>query len=1320
MAARPPLPFGLGRDPTCAPHRCLFPGTPLPAPGTPLHDQVAQRLSQLFQTFFSTSLRYLGVSEVLDWVESSGTIDAWILTGLEQGRLPDEVGNKKNLEFGREAIKSVIKNALDAEDEAWATSLRETGFSSSVSMVYEGIVAQLKPSKSAPLPCLHTLLTPTGLTMLKSAPLKSAFPICPPRSPPSCSPLLAAIRSLVTSGALTGAVWKTPTVWRAAIRKAFAAYHTLLREIAEELVSARSFAKEFYIFLENISQPIQLLQLIADDFEAEFGVRATRGLLGVGDAGGSNLIAVLDFCASKKPSELLARVKQRVAEKQEREKRLKEVEAKRARLKELDAKIRVLLLEYRNKGSSAAASALAAEVVAAGGGKEEIDARVDEIAQEAAVRLQKELEATLDERDAIKADVEELQLREEEDERQRKKDRAEKEKALAAVGVKVEGGRLKATPVPPSKERDEAEKQLAAALAAEKRQNGEAGEEEEAVRFVVGSSKDLLPHLPPSDPFATNAPRALSPVIASAKGKGKAPQQATKSRGAHRYAPRPPTNRYTRLRDFSPAPPSNTSRPGTPVSSCASSPAPSASSAPASRRTSRKRAPPSNSSSTSPSQSRRTGPRPGGGSRLRPSSVSPSPSPSPGRDRFNVNSSMAPLARDEDDCEACSTCPACAEEHRRAQEMIDQTHRRRNEQKKELRRDFGLVGGTRNGRQIEVEVEVRVEMEEEEEEVEQMREEHESQPMSRDGSGETFDSMPELTDLPHASSAAPPPLPPPPAPASAAATNMGTSRSTDPHLAQLIPVSESLPHAQAAKPSTAPQPVEEEEEDVDDPPEVALEPVDPPQHPLTETTNTAANPVDGSSSSKKKKKKKKKPASKQQQQATTIPPPLDSLHAASAQQAQGLTPLSRYPPPKCCPPHHCTGVGPNYSVWPELDSLLYETCLAGFKYELIGALPSALFLVRNRMAENYLLAGGRMTTETGEPKEMDTYLAQAEQRGLWHSVNYPEVQAWGQRVLAISLQKLVDVLRATLGDICICKMSQHLDILREAKHRLSSCEQLDRQIPIDLPEMDHQAVMKWCHAQLREQKLSGPEWQSLSRQYLVQDFLLSFSDAFDAAMDRLVLRDPLLLAEDISTLLEWQGGVRTFETALRLGAKDREGIVVEFGTGQEILEGTEQGVVERRPLQSWGRLLELSAEARRMGTPFSRDLAEQEKQRGNEFFAAGEHEKAIVSFSTASIIVGYSEPTYSSNAAAARMKLGTAAQYSEAICDCTLALFCDPRNIKALYRRGMALALTGHWKAAFADLKHLDRIAPECQPAKEALAWANERYAALQASKAVK
>lgn len=151
-SSRPPLPFGLGRDPVCPKHRCLSPDQPLPKPGSPLHDQVAAALAHLFQSFFNTSLRYLGCAEILDWLDSSGTVDAWILSGLEQGRRPDEIADEKNLDFGKEAFRQVVQNALEAEDEAWATSLRETAFSSSVSMVYEGVIAQVRrPRLTSPV-----------------------------------------------------------------------------------------------------------------------------------------------------------------------------------------------------------------------------------------------------------------------------------------------------------------------------------------------------------------------------------------------------------------------------------------------------------------------------------------------------------------------------------------------------------------------------------------------------------------------------------------------------------------------------------------------------------------------------------------------------------------------------------------------------------------------------------------------------------------------------------------------------------------------------------------------------------------------------------------------------------------------------------------------------------------------------------------------------------------------------------------------------------------------------------------------------------------
>lgn len=181
------LPFGLQRTPACSPSRCLQPDEPLPL-GTPLADQVAHALSvsvlpgavlsmlrrtvacerelervqltwvatvpqALFSTFYATSLRYLGVSEILDWLEMSATVDAFILTGLEQGRLPAEIACSKNLEVGRGAFRSVIKGALEQDDEAWATSLREVGFSSGLSMAYEGIISQVSWSRRSQCAC---------------------------------------------------------------------------------------------------------------------------------------------------------------------------------------------------------------------------------------------------------------------------------------------------------------------------------------------------------------------------------------------------------------------------------------------------------------------------------------------------------------------------------------------------------------------------------------------------------------------------------------------------------------------------------------------------------------------------------------------------------------------------------------------------------------------------------------------------------------------------------------------------------------------------------------------------------------------------------------------------------------------------------------------------------------------------------------------------------------------------------------------------------------------------------------------------------------
>lgn len=392
------------------------------------------------------------------------------------------------------------------------------------------------------MPCLHTLLTPTGLNLLKSAPLMSAFPVTPPRAPPSPAPLLASIRSLIQSGSLSGPAWKSTATWRAQIRKAFAAYHALLKDVAEELVTARSFAEEFHLFLDQIAQPIQLLQLIADDFESEFGPGATRGLLGVGEAGGDNLISVMDFCAARKPSELIARVKQRVAEKQERERRTKLLDKLKVELKELDVRIRGLLLEYRSASGtgsapgdkSKVADASAAETTTttaeaeAASTQPDLDGAVGEKAERSShsIQLQQELEAALDERDRVKAELEDLRATEEADEVARKKRALAEKKGLTMVPPPARSGGGDDGPEPG-------------------REGGEGAPREEEAGFKLGSSRDLLAvpgqlaasrggegqihgDAPLVDPFSTSAPRAVSPAAGSAKGKAKAITQAGK------------------------------------------------------------------------------------------------------------------------------------------------------------------------------------------------------------------------------------------------------------------------------------------------------------------------------------------------------------------------------------------------------------------------------------------------------------------------------------------------------------------------------------------------------------------------------------------------------------------------------------------------------------------------------------------------------------------------------------------------------------------------------------------------------------------------
>jgi hypothetical protein len=115
-------------------------------------------------------------------------------------------------------------------------------------------------------------------------------------------------------------------------------------------------------------------------------------------------------------------------------------------------------------------------------------------------------------------------------------------------------------------------------------------------------------------------------------------------------------------------------------------------------------------------------------------------------------------------------------------------------------------------------------------------------------------------------------------------------------------------------------------------------------------------------------------------------------------------PLSNIPPSLACPPDRCSG---DVLLLPSLglDSLLYQVCLEGFRYELIDSLIDPLIYIRDSLAKEYLLLGGKMK---GDEVRVNSFLKSVE-KTLWER-RYPKIVEFTQATLALSLQKLMEVL----------------------------------------------------------------------------------------------------------------------------------------------------------------------------------------------------------------------------------------------------------------------------------------------------------------------
>ncbi|KAF9289434.1 hypothetical protein BGZ68_009343 [Mortierella alpina] len=115
--------------------------------------------------------------------------------------------------------------------------------------------------------------------------------------------------------------------------------------------------------------------------------------------------------------------------------------------------------------------------------------------------------------------------------------------------------------------------------------------------------------------------------------------------------------------------------------------------------------------------------------------------------------------------------------------------------------------------------------------------------------------------------------------------------------------------------------------------------------------------------------------------------------------------------------------------------------------------------------------------------------------------------------------------------------------------------------------------------------------------------------------------------------------------------------------------------------------------------PDSVAAANAEKEKGNDQFKKGQYLKAIEHYS-ASMKLDPSNPVLPINRAMALLKLE---RYSEVERDCTLGLTLDSRNVKALWRRGIARRFLDNLDEAAMDFESALKIDPSNKAVKEEL-----------------
>ncbi|KAK4057350.1 hypothetical protein OIO90_001416 [Microbotryomycetes sp. JL221] len=1276
-------PFGLGRLPECG-SNCTNSNEPLDLKSC-LADLVNTQLTTIFVTFFQTCLRYLGVNEVLDYLEQTQTIDLWILTALNQGWSLEELTLESNLQLAKQTFTNLVMKALKQDDETWANSLKETAFSSAMSMAFQGIMNQfrLKQGQQSNV-CLHTLLSIEGLEILESAPLKQSFPTCPPRTTKICSKFLKEqVKMLFHKGLLKGfqtdsnvasptsTTMTTLKSLKRQLRQIYKPYQTLIKQISNEIVMDLNFSKEFKLFLESIVTPLNLFQLISEDFQHELGSTNSKGLLGINEVGGSNLFQIMDFCAMGGPSEVLNRVMLRLEQQQQRDDINTEIERKQLLIQMFKHSEFKLFQEQQE---------IVNEILNEYSDDDEEDEEED-IMNDIDLQEHQELSnAVISERQKLEQERDELI------QRVRELDQCLK-------------------PLNPSERNKSNSNRVDNEFINEKSHSKQ------------GSSKDLLQFV---DPFSSIAPRVVSKAQ-SAKSKGKV-KALTRSKirltletgtNSSTIAAAADSMSRSSTRSISPV---LSRKDVSPVSTTPTSP-----STHDSFGLSRKQ------NKVSPPKNLVTNRR-----QSLTETLNQDLNESEFEDQENRQDQVEQNGNVDFNCGYCEHCSSALMHSVLEPVLISRSLSIASMKPSKVLFDEMIFNKDSTNLKDEVKVGVdgggadlnRDEQVSDKVQVQNVENENKminkiTTTTSQSNGGKKKKSKKKLN-----------------VDNQKVILSNVEPRAVD-SSCQMVDVKQKTFKTVSNSPSLK---------------ETTLKPV-------TKTTNSDTKKVksfnddkeaastksitkndEPSSSAKSIKSTNLQPQPQSQSQIDTtktnnnlftfmktLSSPLSNNQIFGLkrnhelQPNDGFThsnmnydewiPMSTVQPPKSCPPDRCTGVKPNFQVWHWLDNLLFQTCLAGFKYELIYNMAEPLSMIRSEIAQQYLLCQGRMTTDNGSPIDMLPLLQQLNKEGnIWSSILYKQVRNFTRRTLGIALIKLISVFAAQLGSVCICTLSHHPDILANALTRLHEGEKSDRNISIQLEPIDQQAFIKWCHQQLRLGNLKGSEWEGLERQCRLNDYLFSIEDAFNVIMDDMMLKNPYSIADDIVACLEWLGGIRLFDVAMRLCV-----MTIDLNNHNDTTTSLEPGHLNDEvllpvdgPLACWERMVDLSVQVRSKGDKVDKLLAESEKQRGNEHFAARRYKQAILSFSTASMI-DPSDAVYWTNSAAARVKLVDDGHMSQTISDCTIALELDSSNLKALYRRAVGLNHLEMFEEAIKDLTRLVRMSPNNEAAKELLQQTKSR-----------